>query len=62
MSHRVDDAGDVSEMVGGEWMHRRATGRLKGDNAVIIAASAGRVSPRRVGRAAAVPNNTNVAS
>ena len=40
MSHRVDDAGDVSEMVGGKWMHRRATGRLKGDNAVIIAQGA----------------------
>ena len=46
VSHRVDDAGDVSEKVGGGWMHRRAMGRLKGDNAVIIAVSAGRVSPR----------------
>ena len=27
-------------MVGGKWMHRRAPGRLKGDNAVIIAQGA----------------------
>ena len=50
VSHQFDAAGNVSEKVGGKWMHRRAPGRLKGDNAVIIAASSERVSPRWGGR------------